>query len=429
MTTLADLRAAVAANLNFDPANDSYEADLDGLINRAQTKVLGSHRWSFAQRETLVTVFPDYTEVSIPVILGQDFVDLTLIPADFRRAIDGHTLFLTSAAGVESQTYNISFADLAGIRVYLTSPITQATGSYTVTVQYREIALPGDTASVEGLLDLSVGIPEPQRAMTKLHRDAVRLDPKTTGRSLYFIPSTSVKTPTPRAVSGVATVAGVAQGVRTLFIYQTFSLAGRESALSAPVEYNLTDLQTLTFTAPAIQPSTGLYRKFYFSCPQVGIERPILVDATAPNGTDPLGGVTLTPNLSLATISTESYLTNTIPYTALGIYQRFNLWPHPALVTEYQARVMVLPQPMIEDGDQPLIPPDAAQVIEYEATANNALRLDNQSLAQMYRELRNGAFRQMSQTYLLQSTGPVVMMGASGATKGPISLGPYRVIP
>jgi hypothetical protein len=227
----------------------------------------------------------------------------------------------------------------------------------------------------------------------------------------------------------VATVAGVAQGVRTLFIYQTFSLAGRESALSAPVEYNLTDLQTLTFTAPAIQPSTGLYRKFYFSCPQVGIERPILVDATAPNGTDPLGGVTLTPNLSLATISTESYLTNTIPYTALGIYQRFNLWPHPALVTEYQARVMVLPQPMIEDGDQPLIPPDAAQVIEYEATANNALRLDNQSLAQMYRELRNGAFRQMSQTYLLQSTGPVVMMGASGATKGPISLGPYRVIP
>jgi hypothetical protein len=26
MTTLADLRAAVAANLNFDPANDSYEA-------------------------------------------------------------------------------------------------------------------------------------------------------------------------------------------------------------------------------------------------------------------------------------------------------------------------------------------------------------------------------------------------------------------
>jgi hypothetical protein len=429
MTTLADLRAAVAANLNFDPANDSYEADLDGLINRAQTKVLGSHRWSFAQRETIVKVLPDYTEVGISVTIGQDFVDLSLLPADFRAAIDGHTLFLTSAAGVQSQVYNISFADLASIRVYLTSPITQATGTYTVTVQYREIALPGDTASVEGLLDLSVGIPEPQRAMTKLNRDAIRLDPKTTGRSLYFIPSTSVKTPTPRAVSGVATVAGVAQGVRTLFIYQTFSFAGRESALSAPVEFNLTDLQTLTFTPPAIQTSTGLYRKFYFSCPQVGIKRPILVDATAPNGTDPLGGVTLAPDLSLATISTEDFLTSTIPYSALGQYQRFNLWPHPALVTEYQARVMVLPQPMVEDGDAPLIPPDAAQVIEYEATANNALRLDNQSLAQMYRELRNASYRQMQQTYLMQSTAPVVMMGASGSTKGPISLGPYRVIP
>jgi hypothetical protein len=52
MTTLADLRAAVAANLNFDPANETYESDLDGIINRAQTKVLGSHRWSFAQRDT-----------------------------------------------------------------------------------------------------------------------------------------------------------------------------------------------------------------------------------------------------------------------------------------------------------------------------------------------------------------------------------------
>jgi hypothetical protein len=42
MTTLADLRAAVAANLNYDPANASYEDELTGLINRAQTKVLGS---------------------------------------------------------------------------------------------------------------------------------------------------------------------------------------------------------------------------------------------------------------------------------------------------------------------------------------------------------------------------------------------------
>ena len=429
MTTLSDLRAAVAANLNYDPANDSYEVDLDRKINAAQVKVLGSHRWSFAQRETLVTVFPDYTEAGIPVVLGQDFVDLSLIPADFRRAIDGHTLFLTSSTNVQSQTYNISFADLAGIRVYLTSPITQATGTYTVTVQYREIALPGDTASVEGLLDLSVGIPEPQRAMTKLNRDVIRLDPNTTGRSLYFIPSTSVKTPTPRAVSGVATVAGVAQGVRTIYVFQTFSLAGRESALSAPVEYKLTDIQTLTFTAPAIQPSTGLYRKFYFSCPQAGIKRPVLVDASVPEGVDPLGGVTLAPDLSLATISSEDYLTSTIPYMALGSYQRFNLWPHPALVTQYQVRIQVLPQPMIEDGDAPLIPPDAAQVIEYEATSTNAIRLDNPSLGKMYRELRDGAYRQMSQTYLMQSTAPVVMMGASGSTKGPISLGPYKVVP
>lgn len=429
MTTLADLRAAVAANLNYDPANDSYTDDLDGLINRAQTKVLGAHRWSFAQRESFVKVFPDYTEAGIPVILGQAFVDLVLITAEARAAIDGHTLTLLSSTGVQSQVYPISFADLAGTRVYLVDPITQASGTYTVVVQYREIALPGDTASVEGLLDLSVGIPEPQRAMTKLNRDVIRLDPKTTGRSLYFIPSTSVKTPTPRAVAGVTVIAGLAQGVRTLLVYQTFSLAGRESALSPPTEFVLSDIQTLSFTAPAIQPSTGLYRKFYFSCEAIGIKRPVLVANTVPNGIDPLGGVTLTPDLRLSTISTESYLTTTIAFAALGVYQRFNLWPHPALVTEYQCRVQALPQPMIEDGDTPFIPPDAAQVLEYEASANNALRLDNQSLARMYRELRDAAYRQMQQAYLLQSTAPVVMLGQTGSTKGPISLGPYRVVP
>jgi len=429
MTTLADLRAAVAANLNYDPDNAGYEADLDGMINRAPVKVLGAHRWSFAQRESIVKVFPDYTELGVAVILGQAFVDLALISAEARRAIDGHTLTLLSSTGVQSQVYPISFADLAGIRVYLVNPITQATGTYTVVVQYREIALPADAASVEGLLDLSVGIPEPQRAMTKLNRDVVRLDPNTTGRSLYFIPSTSVRTPTPRAVSGVATVAGVAQGVRTLYIYQSFSFAGREGALSAPVEYKLSDIQTLTFTAPAIPASTGLYRKYYFTCPQIGIKRPVLVDNTAPNGVNPLGGVTLAPNLSLTTISTESYLTTTVAFASLGIYQRFNLWPHPALVTDYQCRVQALPSPMIEDGDAPFIPPDAVQVLEYEASSNNALRLDNQSLARMYRELRDAAYRQMQQAYLLQSTAPVVMLGQAGSTKGPISLGPYKVVP
>jgi hypothetical protein len=47
----------------------------------------------------------------------------------------------------------------------------------------------------------------------------------------------------------------------------------------------------------------------------------------------------------------------------------------------------------------------------------------------MYRELRDAAYRQMQQAYLLQSTAPVVMLGQAGSTKGPISLGPYKVVP
>jgi len=425
MTTLADLRSAVSSFLNYDPTNESYTVELDGLINRAQTKVLGSHRWSFAQRDYIVRVFPDFTEVNVAVTAGDAFVDLPSLTAEGRAAADGHTVFLTSSTGVQSRTYTVSFADLAGIRVYLTTPLDEGTGTYTVTLQYREINLPSDTSSVEGLLDLSIGIPEPQRAMTKLNRDQIRLDPKTTGRSLYFIPSSSVKIQTPRVPSGVATVAAVAQGVRTLLVYQTFVWAGRESALSPPVEYKLSDVQTLTFTAPAINPSSGYYRRFYVASPTLGIKRPVLVGA----GSDPLGGLTLTPDLSLTNLTSEDFQTTAVPYKALGQTQRFNLWPHPAEVTDYQARVQVLPQPMIEDGDAPLIPPDAASVIEHEAACTSAMRLDNPSLSRMQKELRDASYRQMTQRYLIQSTAPVVMMGGQSSTKGPLSLGPYKVIP
>lgn len=425
MTTLAELRAAVAANLNYAPTNSSYTAELNGLINRAQTKVLGSHRWSFAQYDSIIRVFPDFTQANVAVTAGDAFVDLPSLSAEARAAIDGHTVYLTSSTGVISQVYTVAFADLAGIRVYLTRPLAEGTGTYTVTAQYREINLPADAASVEGLLDLSVGIPEPQRAVTKLNRDTMRMDPTTTGRSLYFIPSSSVKVPPPRGVSGVTVIAGVAQGDRTVLVYQTFSWGGRESALSPPTEFKLTNVQTLQFAAPAIQPASGYYRKYYVAAPALGIVRPVSVGV----GADPLGGVTLTPNLSLTTLSSEDFQTTAVHYTALGQVQRFNLWPQPAMVTDYQVRVVVLPQPMVEDGDPPLIPPDAAQVIEYEATHTNALRLDNPSLAKMYKELRDSAFRQMCQTYLIQSTAPLVMMGGQGTTKGPISLGPYRVVP
>jgi hypothetical protein len=424
MTTLADLRDAVATALNYDPTNAQYETELNGLINRAQTKVLGSHRWSFAQRDSILTVYPDTPFLTISITSGDTFVDLPALTGDARAAADGHTLYLTSSTGVDSQSYTISFADLASDRVYLTRAIVEATGTYTVTVQYREINLPYNASSVEGLLDLSVGIPEPQRAMSKLNRDVIRLDPNTTGRSLYFIPSSSIRVPPPRNVSGSAVVVAAAQGVRTLFIYQTFVWAGRESALSAHTKYDLTAVETLTFTAPAISTTTGYYRNYYYTCPDEGIKRPVFIGTT-----DPLGGVTLTPNLSLTTITSEATQANAVLYQALGQVQRFNLWPQPALVTQYQVRVQVLPQPMIEDGDPPLIPPDAAQVIEYEAAHTSSLRLDNPALGKMYKELRDSAFRQMSQTYLMQSTAPVVMLGASGSTKGPISMGPYRLIP
>ncbi len=139
--TLQSIRESVANHLNYDPTNSSYEEELNALINRAQTKVLGSHRWAFAQRDHTVTAYPDTSFDSISITSGDDFVTLPGLTGDFRKDADGHTLYLTSSTGVNSESYTISFADLNSDDVYLTKAIGQATGTYTVTVQYREINL------------------------------------------------------------------------------------------------------------------------------------------------------------------------------------------------------------------------------------------------------------------------------------------------
>lgn len=428
--TLADIRDQISGLLNYDPANSEYKAKINAWINDATRKILGSHVWSFAARDYTLTVYPDLTFSAISITSGDDFVDLTALTGVDRANVDGHVLYLTSAAGVKSQGYLISFADLASDRVYLTKQIGEATASYTVTITRREITLPSEVRSVEGMLDLSTGTPEPNRALSKLQRDTDRLNPSIVGRSIYWIPSAGIKTQPPRQPTGVATAAAVGQGVRTIKVYQTFTWGGRESPLSQVSSYSLTALQTLTFTPPAISTTVGYYRRYYMTCEEAGIVAPVLINtAGVPTGAvDPLGGVTLTPDLSLTTLQSEDFQATTIRYSQPGLYQRINLYPHPGNITNYQVRAQVIPLPMLDDLDSPLVPPDAVDAIVYEAAATGAFSNDDTAKFKMLSDLAKSEYRRMCQNYLVQDTAPLVIGGRSPIDPSKPSTGPHTYV-
>ena len=427
MTTLADIRAMVAGYLNYDPDNADYRAKIDAWINDAVRKILGSHVWSFASRDYTLPIYPDLTFSGVAVTSGNDYIDIAALVSPDRGLVDGHTLFLTSPSGVKSQGYLISFADSASDRVYLTKKIGEATATYTVTVSRREVTLPSEVRSIEGVLDLSTGTPEPNRALSKLQRDTDRLNPSIVGRSIYWIPSSGAKTAPPRIPSGVAVVPAVGQGVRTIKVYQTFTWGGRESELSRVSTYSLTALQTLTFTPPAISTTTGYYRKFYLTCEEAGIVAPVLINTLGlPTGAvDPLGGVTITPDLSLTTLQSESFHATVVRYRFPGLYQRMNLYPHPGQATNYQVRAQVLPLPLIDDLDTPLVPPDAVDVIGYEAAATGAFSNDDTAKFKMLSELAAADFRRMCQNYLVQDTSPLVIGRRAKIDPGQPSTGPH----
>lgn len=428
--SLQTIRDTVASLLSYSPGDADYEARLNKAINDAQTTVLGSHRWSFAEADFPLRVYPDVEFSAISVTSGNAYIDLPGLTGDARKDVDGHTLVFTSSAGVVSEEYTISWADTGSDRVYLTKEIGLATASYTVTVKYRQVNLPARSRSVEALLDLTRGTPVPQRATTKFQRDISGLDPKHTGPALAWIPSEGIRIPAPRAPEGVATAAALGQGVRKIVVYETFTWGGRESALSSGKEYSLTNLQTLTFTPPAISAKTGFYRKYYFTCPAIGLLAPRLIsDATTTDGrVDPDGGVTISPDLSLTTLQSEDFFVSAVRYGGhTGAHLRFNLYPHPSSETDFQVRVCVTAPTLYEDADEPLIPADQVQTIELEAAASMARRLDNPALAKMLREDYDAEYRRLVQGFLVQTTAPLMLGGWGDTGRQVYDRGPLKV--
>jgi len=182
---------------------------------------------------------------------------------------------------------------------------------------------------------------------------------------------------------------------------------GFESGLSKVSTYSLSDTETLTFTPETIDNTTGLYRRYYFTCPEANILAPVRIRSAGAGTTDvdtvaPTGGVTLAPDLSLNTLSGQNFQSTAIryQYNQSAGYQSIQLYPHPSEDQKIDVRLLLHPARLQEDQDAPLVPAAYSQILAYAALESLTLKVDNPALSAVYARKKDVLYQGMEQRYL-----------------------------
>lgn len=415
--------------LDYDPTNATYREQLVALMNDAQTRLLTDRPWAFAQRERQIQVWTD-TTISVAVVNGSSSVTggpfavstSTIKPGS---SLDGAELSWTDSGGKPIR-HTIAWVKATN-SLFLDRDFDGTSGTYTATVRRRQVYLPSDCVVVQGVGDPTVGIPAEVGFLSRMEFLGANLDPLLLGRLEVYLPSQGKRTPAPNAARGVVVVAAApGQGVRTVNVWMVNVLApfatnapayrpdvsdGFESAFSRVEVFKLEDDETLEFTPEVIPSRTGLYRRYYFSCPEAQIVAPLRVrhanteQGGAEVGVDtvnPEGTVTLQPDLSLATLTTQGFLSTAIRYVHLNsaAYQAVTLYPHPTADQLVNLRYVQAPARLLEDQDAPLIPASHAEVIAYSTLESLCLKVSNAALAEVYSRKKLQVILSLEQAFL-----------------------------
>ena len=441
---LSNLRDFCGNLLDYNPSNETYEAQLTTLLNDSQSRVLTDRPWSFCQREKNALVQTDYVLASVGVVNGSATVTSTALFAVSSNAVLPGSRFDGATIEIQGASYDIAWVQSANT-LYLKTDYGGTTGSFAAVIKFREVYLPPDCATVMNVMDPRTGIPVSQLAISKYQRDEQSLDPNTLGTCSSWMPSEGRRIPAPRDVKGVAVnVIGAGQGARTLTIWMVNVLdpsgpntslyrldvsGGQESAFSRPLTVTLGDTQEISLTPETIPNNSGFYRRYYFTCPALGIKAPVRLRATSSPGANvdtvaPTGGVTITPSTDTTTLATQTFQERSVRYIfSSGMYQSIQLYPHPSATTQFNIRRLISAQPMLEDQDVPLVPEAFSQILAYTVLEGLAVKLDNLPLSAVYKRKALDLFKQMEGRYL-QIPSRRLIKGEDASSMNPRLYGP-----
>jgi|DEB0MinimDraft_6_1074348.scaffolds.fasta_scaffold20984_2 hypothetical protein len=431
---LKALRDYCGSLLDYDPVNPTYTEELTSFLNDAQGRLLNDRPWDFLVQERAYNVRTD-VDLTLGFTNGSASVTGTGFPVG-TASLPGSeyelgTMQVTDSAGVVA-LYQVRYVQ-GTTQLHIDRPFTGVTGSYAVTLKRRNVYLPADTAQVMAALEDIVGYPQHVSFLSKLDRDSYLLDPDLLGTPESYLEGEAEYVPAPRAVRGVSVrTPGAGQGVRTVTVYQVnvrcpaypgfdsypgFS-GGFESGLSPGLTFNLTDTQDLQIDPDVIDSSSGLYRRYYFTCTDEGIDAPRRlrdssgVDTIAPPGL--LSPIAVTT--SLATLQSQALDTSTPRYqrTQSGAHRAVQFYPHPSSDTRMTVRRLVVPQDMEEQQDTPAVPSAYARIIAYEALTQLAVKADQTAVAAAYERKRQMMYRGMEQRYLGKPSRRIVKNSSGG---------------
>lgn len=440
---LQDLRAYCGSLLDYDPVNPTYTGELDGFLNDAQQRMLGDRPWDFLiteqklQARTDVSLSLTFTNGSSSVSGTGLPVGTTLLPGS---PYELGTLDVTDSAGLQG-IYSVQFVQNA-TTLHIDRPFTGASGTYAVTLQRRDLHLPADTAQLLAVLQDNVGYPQQCSFLSKLDRDAYVLDPDTEGTPESYLEGRSLYVPAPRAVRGVsAATVPPGKGLRTVKVYMVNVRApayygfdsypgfsgGMESGLSPAQSFTLGNAQELEINPDVIASSSGLYRRFYFTCEEEGITAPRRLRSSAGKSTvPPTGTAAFKPDTGVSTLQSQALDTSTVRYrrTQSGAHRAMQLYPHPSSDQRMTVRRLLVPQDMEEQQDTPAVPSAYARLLAYEAMAQLAIKSDQSALSAAFERKRALMYRGMEQRYLGKPSRRLIKNGSSAvfpAVFGPLT--------
>ncbi len=428
---LGELIDFVGNLLDYDPTNETYREQVVSILNDAQTRTLTDRAWDFSQKDRELQVYTDVT-ASFAVTFGSATVTGAGFPFNVSEIMpgsrwEGGIVTITDSAGT-TEEYTIRFVRTAA-ELHLDRLFNGASGTYNVVIKFRDIKMPSDTMTILNVSDPHVGIPAKAAFLSKWEREEANLDPDLLGTVEAYLPSSGTSTPAPLTVRGVTvhTPGGSGHGVRTINVYMVnvrgpastnFPLYRRdvsdgfESALSKVQSFSLGPTETLIFEPETIPNSTGLYRRYYFTCPEAGILAPVRIrnnttsqppiPAPDTDTVPPTGGMVLHPALTLLHLQGQAFQSTAIRYifNNSAAYTSIQLFPHPAADQKLNVRSVITPRRMMENQDAPLVPASYAQVIAYAALESLTLKVDNPALSAVYLRKKEVLYKGMEQRFL-----------------------------
>lgn len=407
---LRALREYVANVLDYSPTNPTYARQIDRLLNEADRAITTSKPFTFVNKAAEVTAYAD-VNIDVSVLTGN--IQIAQLP--------GQPNFLAWMVNQEVKIDGVTYTIVEVVSTTLANldrGVEAANGSYTVTVINRYLDLPADCSSVLGIARRTdARTPNNPGMLTPLARyedEWSNLPLGEVNLPVYWLYHDPAYIDGPRKNYTLSTAATVGAGVRTIEITSTLIRGGRESSYGEVQALELTDSQDLVLTPTANPSGTGLLKRYYFRCPNLGYDAwRLLADPNNPGSNMELAASDAAARTF--TSLTQNNLENSesfYRYERLqhpdGFVQRVRLYPRQDQDYVFTIRYMQRHQPMVEDGDVSSIPPDQRMLLAYWALVDVLMKHDNPTQSEMYRRRVEEMLLRLERRYLVTTSRRIV---------------------